>query len=308
MRNVGPVWVSERRPWGRGDVVALLAWTAALAASFRDAVFLRGACSTSTSPRSTTPTATSSPASCAAGRFSRWCPDLYCGMPLYSESQAGYLHPLKYLLYPWMPTWQALNLDTVLSVWLAGLGAYGWLRRHVGAVGALDRRGGLRPGRVHLGPPGPHEHGSTPWRASRWSLWALEVAWERRPAAGRRAGGAGAGLPGLRRAPPGHPPDGPGGRPVRRSTARRPKRPGASGRRALGTAVGMVALGVVLSAVQWVPSKELLDRSPRAGGLTWEELTYGSWSPELLPTLARPRGLRHARPRHRLDGRLLPLP
>ena len=61
----------------------------------------------------------------------------------------------------------------------------------------------------------------------------------------------------------------------------------ARGRRiaAVGTAVGMVVLGMVLSAVQWVPSKELLDRSPRAGGLTWAELTYGSWSPELLPTL-----------------------
>ena len=44
-------------------------------------------------------------------------------------------------------------------------------------------------------------------------------------------------------------------------------------------------LGVLLSAVQWVPSKELLDRSPRAGGLSHEDLTYGSWHPELLPTL-----------------------
>ncbi len=44
------------------------------------------------------------------------------------------------------------------------------------------------------------------------------------------------------------------------------------------------ALGIVLSAVQWVPSKELLDRSPRAEGLSWEALTYASWHPELLPT------------------------
>ena len=42
---------------------------------------------------------------------------------------------------------------------------------------------------------------------------------------------------------------------------------------------------MVVAAVQWVPSKELLDRSPRTGGLTWEQATYGSWSPELLPTL-----------------------
>src|SRR5205085_3958898 len=64
-------------------------------------------------------------------------PGLYCGLPLFSESQAGYLHPLKFLLYPWMETWKALNLDTVLSVWLTGLGTYGWLRRHVGPRGAL---------------------------------------------------------------------------------------------------------------------------------------------------------------------------
>ena len=56
------------------------------------------------------------------GRFSRWCPGLYCGLPLYSESQAGYLHPFKYLLYPWMETWKAFNLDTVLSIWLTGRG------------------------------------------------------------------------------------------------------------------------------------------------------------------------------------------
>src|SRR5205807_6962463 len=53
----------------------------------------------------------------------------------------------------------------------------------------------------------------------------------------------------------------------------------------LGVAGGVVGLGVALASVQWIPSKELLDRSPRAGGLTWKDLTYGSWHPELLPTL-----------------------
>src|SRR5262249_13615832 len=55
-----------------------------------------------------------------------------------SESQAGYLHPLKYLLYPWMETWKAFNLDTVLSIWLTGLGTYLWLRRHVARAAALS--------------------------------------------------------------------------------------------------------------------------------------------------------------------------
>ena len=47
------------------------------------------------------------------------------------------MHPFKYLLYPWLETWQALNLDTVLSIWLTGVGTYLWLRRHVGPAAAL---------------------------------------------------------------------------------------------------------------------------------------------------------------------------
>ena len=76
----------------------------------------------------------------------------------------------------------------------------------------------------------------------------------------------------------------------------------------LGAAVGVVALGVALSAVQWVPSKELLDRSPRAGGLSWGDLTYRVVEPRTPADAGRPRGVRDARPRYRLDGRLLPLP
>ena len=63
----------------------------------------------------------------------------------------------------------------------------------------------------------------------------------------------------------------------------------ATGFRARLTAIGFASLlgglGVAVAAIQWVPSKNLLDRSPREGGLTWEQITYGSWSPELLPTL-----------------------
>ena len=45
-----------------------------------------------------------------------------------------------------------------------------------------------------------------------------------------------------------------------------------------------ILLGVAISAVQWIPSKELIDRSPRTGGLTYDEVVYGSWHPQLLPT------------------------
>ena len=78
--------------------------------------------STSTSPRSTIPIATSSPTSCGPAGSRAGARGSTAGLPLYSESQAGYLHPLKYLLYPWLATWKAFNLDTVLSVWLTGVG------------------------------------------------------------------------------------------------------------------------------------------------------------------------------------------
>ena len=132
-----PAWSFQRRPWGRGDLVALMVWSLAIVVFFWDAVSLRRALFYFDITEINFPYRAFFAEELRAGRFSRWCPGLYCGMPLYSESQAGYLHPLKYLLYPWLETWQAFNLDTVLSVWLTGVGTYCWLRRHVGPAGAL---------------------------------------------------------------------------------------------------------------------------------------------------------------------------
>src|SRR5689334_14201667 len=122
-----PAWCFERRPWGRADVIALLLWTGAIVVYFARAVTLREALFYFDITEINYPYRDFFASELKAGRFSRWHPGLYCGFPLYSESQAGYLHPLKYLLYPWMETWKAFNLDTVLSVWLTGLGAFGWL-------------------------------------------------------------------------------------------------------------------------------------------------------------------------------------
>ena len=283
MQDAGPVWVRVRRPWGRADAVALMAWTAAVAGFFRDVVGLRRALFYFDISEINYPYRAFLARELRAGRFSRWCPDLYCGLPLYSESQAGYLHPWKYLLYPWLPTWQALNLDTVLSVWLAGLAAYGWLRRHVGATGALTGAAVFGLGGftwAHL----VHTSWVNALAATPLVFWALESGWERRSGLPLVLGAAAmasqvfagqvqsAILTGLAALLYG----------VHRAATERGLWPRARG---LGTAVGLVALAGLLSAVQWVPSKELLDRSPRAGGLTWAEQTYGSWHPELLPTL-----------------------
>jgi len=276
-------WVPLNRPWGLGDFLALAAWTASLAAFFRDAVFFRGALFYYDITEINYAYRDFLAREMRSGRFSRWHPGISNGLPLYAESQAGYWHPLKFALYPWLATWQALNLDTVLSVWLTGLAMYGWLRRHVGPAGALT-------GAALFGLSGfvwahlIHTSMTNALISVPLAFWALEVAWD-----GGRLRGVGLGALALAcQVFAGHLQDTilTGGALGLYATCRAAT---AANLRARVKAVGFVALlgalGVAVSAVQWVPSKNLLDRSPRTGGLTWEKITYGSWSPELLPTL-----------------------
>ena len=284
MRDVGPVWVSQRRPLCVWDALALLAWTAAVVLIFGQAALLREALFYFDITEINYPYRDFLARELRAGRFSRWCPGLYCGMPLYSESQAGYLHPLKYLLYPWLPTWQAFNLDTVLSVWLTGAATYGWLRRHVGPAGALTGAAVFGLGGfvwAHL----IHTSMVNALVSVPLAVWALECAWE-----GGRLRGVALGAVALAcQVFAGHLQDTLltglliGRLRLYRAAVERGRR--RRGCAPLGWPPAWSALGIVLAAVQWVPSKELLDRSPRAGGLSWEDLTYGSWHPELLPTL-----------------------
>jgi hypothetical protein len=276
-------WSPDRRRWGWADALALAAWTAAVVLIFRDAVLLRRALFYFDITEINYAYRDFLARELRAGRFSRWFPGLYCGMPLYSESQAGYLHPLKFLLYPWLPTWKAFNLDTVLSVWLTGVATFGWLRRHVGPAGALTGAAVFGLGGfiwAHL----IHTSMVNALVSVPLAVWALETTWE----AGRFRGMALGAMALACQVFAGHLQDtlltglliGIYG--LYRAAVERGRGPRLF---ASGTAAGLVALGIALAAVQWVPSKELLDRSPRAGGLSWEELTYGSWHPELLPTL-----------------------
>ncbi|WZO96389.1 YfhO family protein [Isosphaeraceae bacterium EP7] len=269
--------------WGLADLLALAVWTAAIVFFFWDVVRLSKALFYFDITEINYAYREFFARELKAGRFSRWCPDLYCGLPLFAESQAGYLHPLKYVLYPWMATWQAFNLDTVGSVWLTGLGAYGWLRRHVGAGGALAGAAVCGLGGftwAHL----IHTSMNNALTSVPFALWGLECAWS----GGRLRGVALAGFALACQVFAGHLQDviltsgllttyG-----LYRAATEVSWRPRAF---VLGTLGLTIALGGLVSAIQWMPSKELLDRSPRAGGLTWDDLTYGSWHPELLPTL-----------------------
>jgi hypothetical protein len=276
-------WTPERRRWGWSDVAAIAVWTLAILVFFHDAALLRKAFFYFDISEINLPYRDFLAKEIRLGRFSRWMPGLYCGFPLYSESQAGYWHPLKYLLYPWLATWQAFNLDTVLSVWLTGLATYGWLRRHVGPPGALT-------GASLLGLSGfvwahlIHTSMTNALISVPLTIWGLETGWDR----GRLRGIAIGALAIAFQVFAGHLQDtiltaGVVGLYALHRALTEPR--AADRGRILAMAVALVVLGLVVAAIQWVPSKELLDRSPRAGGLTWEQLTYGSWSPELLPTL-----------------------
>ena len=278
----GDTWF-VRTGWGWGDLAALLVWTAAVAWLFRQAVTLRGALFYFDITEINYPYRSFFAEELRAGRFSRWCPWLYCGMPLYSESQAGYLHPLKYLLYPWMETWKAFNFDTVLSIWLTGLGTYGWLRRHVRPAAALTGASLFGLGGftwAHL----VHTSMINALASVPFVIWGLEWSWER----GRWRGVVLAALALACEVFAGHLQDVllTSGIVVLYGLYRFATGPAGQGRwRDLEMAGGLVCLGVLLSAVQWIPSKELLDRSPRAGGLSYKDLTYASWSLELIPTI-----------------------
>jgi hypothetical protein len=279
----GSAGLFRPRPWGWGDLAALLVWTAAIVAFFWDVVALRRALFYFDITEINYPYRAFFAEELRAGRFSRWFPGLYCGLPLYSESQAGYLHPLKYLLYPWLPTWRAFNLDTVLSIWLAGLGTFLWLRRHVGPAGALT-------GAVVFGLGGftwahlVHTSMINALASVPFVIWGLESSWS----SGRWRGAVLGGLALACEVFAGHLQDAflTAGLVGLYGLYRAATERGLRARiRAVGMAAGLVGLGLLVSAVQWVPSKELLDRSARAGGLSWDKLTYASWHPELIPTL-----------------------
>ena len=278
-----PLWQPEPRPLSRADLLALFVWTAAVAVFFWDAVTLQKALFYFDITEINYPYRAFLADEIRSGRFSRWMPGLYCGMPLYSESQAGYWHPLKYLLYPFLTTWKAFNLDSILSVWLAGAAAYGWLRRHVSPVGALT-------GAALFGFSGftwshfIHTSMINGLVSVPLAFWALECAWNSGKARGLALGGLALACQVFA----GHLQD-----TILTGMAlgvyavyRAATEPTWKARvQALGMAGAMLAIGVMIAAVQWIPSKELINRTPRANGLSWKELTHGSWHPELLPTL-----------------------
>lgn len=63
------------------------------------------------------------------GRFPLWCPDFFCGFPLFAESQGTPLYPPQFILFLVLPHWFAYNVLHAFQFYLGGLGAYAYLRR-----------------------------------------------------------------------------------------------------------------------------------------------------------------------------------
>src|SRR5262249_26051937 len=156
------------------------------------------------------------------------------------------------------------------SVWLTGLGTYLWLRRHVGPRGALT-------GASVFGASGYvwghliHTSMINALASVPLVIWGLEWSWS----SGRLRGAVMGGLALACQVFAGHLQDAllTGGLVGLYGCYRAATERGLRARLyALSTAIVLVGVGILVSAVQWVPSKELLDRSPRASGLSWEDL------------------------------------
>ncbi len=90
-----------------------------------------------------------------AGRLRLWTGDLFCGFPLFAESQANALYPPFYLLFVALPAWVAYNFYHVLHFALAGVFTY-FLAR----VLRISRGGALLAGLIYMmaGPVLFHAH------------------------------------------------------------------------------------------------------------------------------------------------------
>jgi hypothetical protein len=72
-----------------------------------------------------------------AGRLRLWCPDIFCGFPLFAEGQGTPLYPPQVLLFLTLPGWYAYGLLHALHFYFGAGAMYGYLRRHaIGPAGA----------------------------------------------------------------------------------------------------------------------------------------------------------------------------
>jgi hypothetical protein len=217
------------------------------------------------------------------GRFATWCPGMFAGFPLFAETQTGPLYPPTFLLFLLLPATAAFSASVLLHFALAGAGACFLARRlssgWAGAITAgvaFEFSGFLVTHVVHF----------NLLVGAALAPWAAAFAWD--AAAGRaRPALALAGTLALSLA---------GAHPyatimslalaagmmLGRSASVR------SATRGVAVLLAAAVLGAGIAAVQVLPARELIARTPRAGAADWDFLTFGSLPPWQLATLAAP--------------------
>jgi len=217
------------------------------------------------------------------GEFPLWNPYIFSGMPLHAAAQAGVLYPLNWFFLAVKPFW-AGNLMTISAYVLAGLGAYLYARRAgAGAAGAaltgiVFESCGFLVGQL--------SHINIPQTAALlpWVLWAVDGYGEGR---GRKWGALAAVFVALQ-AFAGHPQAfaysllTTGAYALASAAGSEGER-----RRRYLWALAPAASGVMLAAVQILPTLELLRNSLRSSA-TYDFFTSFSLPPEFALTFVAP--------------------
>ncbi|HZI19899.1 MAG TPA: YfhO family protein [Pyrinomonadaceae bacterium] len=217
------------------------------------------------------------------GEFPLWNPYIFSGMPLHAAAQAGVLFPLNWFFLTVEPFW-AGNLMTISTYALAGLGVYLYARRAGASVAGAALAGlvfescGFMVGQLS------HINVAQTAAVLPWVLWAVDGYGEGR---GRRWGVLAAAFVALQ-AFAGHP----------QAFAYSLLTVGAyalasaaahegGGRRRYLSALVLSAAGVMLAAVQILPTLELLRNSLRSSA-TYDFFTSFSLPPEFALTFVAP--------------------
>jgi hypothetical protein len=217
------------------------------------------------------------------GEFPLWNPYIFSGMPLHGAAQAGVLFPLNWFFLTVKPFW-AGNLMTISTYALAGLGAYLYARRAGAGVAGAALTGVIFESCGFLVGQLSHINVAQTAAVLPWVLWAVDGYGEGR---GRRWGALVAAFVALQ-AFAGHP----------QALAYSMLTTGAYAlasalahagehRRRYLTALALAVSGLLLAAVQILPTLELLRNSLRSSA-TYDFFTSFSLPPRFALTFVAP--------------------
>ena len=228
--------------------------------------------------------------SLARGITPLWMPDLFCGFYAHGEGQIGIFHPLRWLAYRFLPETEAFNLECLLPYPLALCGVALFLRRLALPVSAAIFGGATFAFSAYLTLRLTHVNAIAVIAHLGWLLAALDAVLREPGRARRRAWIAVALLTGSQLLV-GYPPAVAYcwmiAVPYALYVAAGQRRVGP-----LAAALSALGVGVLLAAIQLLPTWDHVLASQRAG-ISFEDATEFSLHPLHLATIVAPWLFRH---------------